>query len=208
MAMGRASFPTFSIIPIAFAVALLAAASAFAKPPVDPQQPPADPPEAGVLQPLAPGQIQGSAMPRLDGTGPFQRLPAQDESGFVILETRKTAWWQAGLHDPVLTNACRLGDFASVPLNRMVVRFEAPEGQGALQVILPDRRHLLVDKRGLSLPGETYYFKDATYPTCEVYVGNPARPLRRLAKGTSLPPPDPKALQKREALIKSWQQQK
>jgi hypothetical protein len=206
MAMGRASSRTIRVLPVACAVAFLAAASAFAKPPVDPQQPPDDAPASGVLQPLAPGQIQGSATPRLDGVGPFQRLPAQDESGFVILETRKTAWWRAGLHDPVLTDACRLGDFASVPLNRMVVRFEAPEGEGALQVILPDRRHLLVDKRNLAAPGETYYFKDASYPTCEVYVGNPARPLRRLAKGTSLPPSDPKALQKRLAEIKSWPQ--
>lgn len=204
----RNAVPAARIALAALTALVLSAAAAAAKPPVDPQPPPDDPPGSGVLQPLAPGQIQGSSIPRLDGVGPFQRLPAQDESGFVVVETRKTPWWQAGLRDPVLTDACRLGDFASVPLNRMVVRFETPESQAALQVILPDRRHLLVDKRSLARPGEIYYFRNASYPSCEVLVGNPVPPLRRLAKGTSLPPPDPKALQKREAEIKSWPQNK
>ena len=97
----------------------------------------------------------------------------------------------------MLTNACRLGDFASVPLNRMVVRFESPDGRGALQVILPDRRHLLVDRRDLARPGETYYFRDATFPTCQVWVENPCGPAPPHATGTSLPPPDPKAVQRK-----------
>ena len=185
---------------------MLSPAAMAKQPPLDYQRPPPDPPAAGVLEPLGPGQIPGQLPERLDGVGAYQRLPAQDESGFVIVATRPGPYWQAGLLDPVLTDACQLGDFASVPLNRMVVRFEAPDGRTALQVILPDRRHLLVDKRNLARPGETYYFRDASYPSCQVWVENPVPPLRRLnAGGTSLPPPDKNAVAKEKALFKSWE---
>jgi len=199
--------PSGSLIVLVLAAFAIAAPAAVAKqPPIDYQEPPPDPPGTGVLDPLGPGQVHGQVPERLDGVGPYQRLPSQDESGFVIVDTRSGPYWKAGLLDPVLTNACRIGDFASVPLNRMVVRFEAPEGRLALQVILPDRRHLLVDKRNLARPGEIYYFRDAAFPTCQVWVENPVRPLRRLnAGGTSLPPPDPQALAKEKALFKSWE---
>jgi hypothetical protein len=194
---------------IALVLAAVAAGTppALAKqPPVDYQEPPPDPPGTGTLDPLSPGQMHGQVPERLEGVGPYQRLPSQDESGFVVVDTRPGPYWKAGLLDPVLTNACRIGDFASVPLNRMVVRFEAADGPGALQVILPDRRHLLVDKRNLARPGETYYFRDAAFPTCQVWVENPVKPLRKLnAGGTSLPPPDPQALAKEKALFKSWE---
>ncbi len=195
------------LIALALIATIAVAPAASAKqPPIDYRPPPDDPPGAGLLEPLAPGQIQGQVPERLKGVGPYQHLPAQDESGFVVMATRPDPYWKAGLLDPVLTNACRIGDFASVPLNRMVVRFESPDGRGALQVILPDRRHLLVDKRSLARPGETYYFRDASFPTCQVWVENPVRPLRRLnATGTSLPAPDPQALAKKKALFKAWE---
>lgn len=190
----------------AFSVALLAAPPAQAKPPVDYQDPPLPPDGMGIVStPLTPGQVHGtlSAMP-LTGTGSFQRLPMIDESGFIVVDVRNEPYWKAGLLDPVLTNACRLGDFVSVPLNRMVVRFASTQGPGALSYIPPDKRHLLVDTRNLAKPGEIYYFLNSTFTTCEVYVENPVKPLRKLTAGTSLDKPDPKALAKKKALIQSW----
>ena len=176
---------------ILIAIAFLAASPVAAKPPLDYQDPPPD---------------------QLPGVAPFQNLPAIDESPPVVVATRKMPLWQAATYDPVLTNACRLGDFASVPLNPMVIRFEAPAGDaneggsGALQWIPPDRRHLLVDRRHLAAPGEIYYFEDASYPSCRVWVENLVKP-RHLVDGTSLPKVDPAALRKEKAMIKSWPQQ-
>ncbi|HEY1721425.1 MAG TPA: hypothetical protein VGG27_09300 [Magnetospirillaceae bacterium] len=185
----------------------LAVSAAYAQPPVDYQDPPPYPDGAGeIAMPLTPGQVHGtlSATP-LTGTGNFQRMPMIDESGFIVVDTRKEPYWKAGLLDPVLTNACRIGNFTSVPLNRMVVRFESSDGRAALSYIPPDRRHLLVDTQNLAKPGEIYYFFDASYTDCQVYVENPAKPLRRLTAGTSLDKPDPKALAKKKALIQSWE---
>jgi hypothetical protein len=197
-----------ALASLVLAFLLAAALPAAANPPLDYQPPPSDPPGAGVLAPVGPGTLQGHPTSEpLAGVGAFQRLPMIDESGFIVVDVRKGPYWKAGQFDPVLTNACRLGDFTSMPLNRMIVRFVSTEGPGALQVILPDRRHLLVDKRSLARPGEIYYFLNATYTTCQVWVGNPAGPPRRLnAAGTSLGPADPKALAKKKALFKSWEQ--
>jgi hypothetical protein len=182
------------------------AAAAQAKPPLDFQDPPPDPIGTGVLTPIGPGQMQAPVPERLTGVGSFQRLPFIDESGFIVVDVRKEPYWKVGYADPVLTNACRIGDFVSVPLNRMVVRFASTEGPGALAYIPPDRRHLLVDRRDLARPGETYYFLNSTYADCQVWVENPVRPYRRLNKGgTSLPPADPRALAKKKALIQSWE---
>ena len=164
--------------------------TASAKPPLDYKDPPPD---------------------ALVGVGPFQRLPAFDESPAIVVATRTDPYWKAATFDPVLTNACKLGDFTVLPLNTLVVRFATPgktaeAGTGLLQIVPPDRRHLLIDARKLAAPGETYYFEDGTYPDCRVWVGNLVRPRRLSAAGTSLPPADPLALKKREAEIKSWPQ--
>jgi hypothetical protein len=193
-------------LAVAFAAGPLAAA-----PPVDYQEPPPDPPGAGTVKPLDPGFLQGSVPDRLSGVGNFQRLPAQDESGFITVAVRQEPYWKAGVLDPVLTNACRLGYFASVPLNRMLVRFEpqggeGEAGRGALQYIPPDRRHLLVDTRNLARPNETYYFKDAAFPSCQVWVENPQGKRFLNAGGTSLASADPKARAKMKALVASWPQ--
>jgi len=199
--------------PFALAViAVLAAAPALAKPPLDFQDPPPDPPVAGAIAPVGPGQFrgEGTVPERLTGVGAFQRLPGIDESPTVVVAMRADPVWKAATFDPVLTNACRLGDFASVPLNPMVVQFRVPgggEGTGALQWIPPDRRHLLVDRRRLAAPGEAYYFEDASFPSCRVWVENLVRPRKLGANGTSLPPADPAALKKEKAMIKAWPQQ-
>jgi hypothetical protein len=178
---------------VSLAVYLIAAAlsgPAIAKPPLDYRDPPPD---------------------ALPGVGPFQHLPAIDESPTVVVSIANDSNWRAATFDPVLTNACRLGDFASVPLNPMMVRFAVPgddatAGKGALQIIPPDRRHLLVDLRRLAAPGETYYFEDASFPTCRVWVENLVRKRTLGTAGTSLPPEPAGALKKREAEIKSWPQ--
>ena len=193
-------------------IVLFAAGPALANPPLDYPDPPPDPPGTGVLNPVGPGQLHGTLPDRLTGVGPFQRLPAIDESPTVVVAINNDPTWRTATFDPVLTNACRLGDFLSVPLNPMVVRFAVPgrnetAGRGALQIIPPDRRHLLVDKRRLAAQGETYYFEDADFPTCRVWVENLARPRRLGPDGTSLPPADPAALRKREAEIKAWPKQ-
>ncbi len=195
------------LVPALLALALLAAPARAGEPPVDYQEPPADPPNAGALQHAAPGQFPGEVPDRLIGAAPYQRLPLIDESEWVTVEVRKTPYWTAGVRDPVLTDACRLGDFASLPLNRMVARFEAPEGRGVLQVVLPDRRNLLVDRRNLAAPGEIYYFHDTALPTCEVWVDKLVKPRKLNAQGNSLPPPDPQALAKEKAMIENWPKQ-
>ncbi len=189
----------------AIAATLAGGGAVDAKPPLDYQPPPAAPP--------ASGKIEGPADSRLDvhipapfvGPGPFENLPSIDENRWVVVAVRDIPYWKAGKLDPLLTNACRLGDFASLPLNPMVVRFTAKEGRGLLQIVPPTHRHLLLDRRRLALPRQTYYFRDAGLPSCQVWVDAKSR-VRALdpQRGTSLPPADPKALSKRKALIDSW----
>ena len=172
----------------------LAAGTAVAKtPPLDYQDPPPDPPEAG------------RTLERAPYPGPFQNLPAIDESQWVKLPPKKMPWWAFGKLDPVLSEACRLGDFASLPLNRILQQFSGEKGQAMMQVVPASYRHLLVDRRKLARPGVTYYFYDTARPDCEVRVeaGVPVRSFP-LGKGTALPPADPKALAKKKAEIAGW----
>lgn len=199
MVIGRA----FRLSLGAIAVAATALAG---EPPVDYKEPPPDPPGTADVQHSVPGQLAAPMPEHPVGAGPYQRLPSIDESQFVVLAVRKKPYWQAGARDPFLTDACRLGDFASLPLNRMVVQFTAPEGPADLQVVLPTRRHLLIDRRKLARPNEVYFFRDAGMPSCEVWVDRPTI-QRQLVNGSSLPPPDPMALAKRKALIQSWPKQ-
>jgi hypothetical protein len=123
----------------------------------------------------------------------------------VVAAIRKLPYWQAGTPDPLLTSACRVGDFASLPLNRIVVRFTAPEGRGVLQMIPPLYHHLLIDRAKLARPGESYYFYGTGQPDCRVWVTGEAKGRALPAgRGTALPPTDPRALPKRLAQIKSW----
>jgi len=70
---------------------------------------------------------------------------------------------------------------------------------------LPTHRHLLFDQRRLVRPNETYYFHDPGLPTCEVWFGGKRQPrVLDPVRGTSLPPLDPRAVQKKKALINSW----
>ncbi|MTJ79446.1 MAG: hypothetical protein F8N37_00270 [Telmatospirillum sp.] len=192
----------------AVAAFLLAAAPALADPPIDYKEPPPDPPGSGGIGQPDPGHLKGTIPDRIIPPGPFQRLPAIDETRWVILSRSEQPYWTVGKADPVLTNACQLGDFGSLTLNRMVVRFEGPKGRALLQVVPPTHRHLLIDRRGLSRPGEIYYFLNTGLSTCEVWFAGKGAPRSLTAPaGTSLPPPDKKALAKRKAQIKSWPKQ-
>jgi len=173
---------------------LLAAAPAGAKsPPLDYREPPPDPPG------------YGAPTDRLDRPGPFQNLPAIDESRWVPLPPVKQPWWTFGKVDPVLTEACRLGDFFTLPLNRIILQFQGEQGRALMQVVPPLYRHLLVDGRKLAQPGITYYFYDTGRPDCEVRVdANVKIHSFPNGRGTALPPADPQALAKRKAQIASW----
>lgn len=173
--------------------ALLVAQPLFAKPPpTDYHEPPPDPPEVGYVE-------------RAPAPGPYQNLPAIDESQWVPLPPRKEPWWTFGKVDPVLTEACRLNQFASLPLNRIVLQFQGDQGRALMQVVPPLYRQLLVDSRKLAKPGVTYYFFDTAKPTCEVRVDSKT-PVASfpLGRGTALPPADPNAIAKKKALIASW----
>lgn len=183
---------------------LLAAPPALAKPPLDYQDPPADPPASGQLARPSAGQLPGRIPDPLVGSGPFQRLPSYDDSRTIVVAVRDQPYWQAGRADPVLTNACRLGRFLTIPENTLVVRFTAPGGRGVLQLVPPDRRHLLFDAGRQARPGESYYFLDAGLPSCRVWVEGKGRPRSLDSRGTALPKADPQALAKRKALIDSW----
>jgi hypothetical protein len=183
----------------ALLLALLLAASvippaAFGKtPPIDYHEPPPDPPEAGPTP------------DRLDRPGPFQNLPAIDESRWVPLPPHKEPWWKFGKVDPVLTEACRLGDFVTAPMNRIILQFQGDEGRALMQVVPPLYRHLLFDRRKLARPGVTYYFYDTALVDCEVRVdANMKVGSFPLGRGTALPPADPKALAKKKAEIAAW----
>jgi hypothetical protein len=173
---------------------LLVSGPSFAKtPPVDYHEPPPDPPEAG------------TTLERAPYPGPFQNLPAIDESRWVPLPPRKEPWWTFGKLDPVLTEACRLGDFVTLPLNRIILQFQGDKGRALMQVVPPLYHHLLVDGRKLARPGVTYYFYDTARPDCEVRVdaGVPVRSFP-LGKGTALPPTSPQAVAKKKAEIAAW----
>lgn len=178
----------------AFALALLIALPAAAKPPpLDYHEPPPDPPEAG-------RPVERFAYP-----GPYQNLPAIDESRWVPLPPHKEPWWTFGKVDPVLTEACRLGQFATLPLNRIILQFQGDQGRAIMQVVPPLYHHLLVDSRKLAKPGVTYYFHDTASPDCEVRVdAKAAIGSFPLGKGTALPPTDPQAVAKKKAQIASW----
>jgi hypothetical protein len=144
-------------------------------------------------------------MDRIIPPGPYQHLPSIDESIWVVAAVRDQPYWKAGVSDPVLTNACQLGDFGSLPLNRIVVKFTGKGGRALLQVVAPHYRHLLIDRRGLARPNEIYYFHDTGLASCEVWVEGESGP-RAFAKGrnTVLPPAGRKDLKNRQALISSW----
>lgn len=173
---------------------LLAGIPAWAKsPPLDYHEPPPDPPEAG------------QTLERAPWTSPFQNLPAIDESRWVPLPPKKVPWWSFGKVDPVLTEACRLGDFVTAPMNRIILQFQGDQGRALMQVVPPLYRHLLLDTRQLARPGVTYYFYDTARPDCEVRVDSNV-PVRSFppGRGTALPPADPQAVAKKKALIASW----
>jgi hypothetical protein len=176
-----------------------------AKPPLDYQDPLPDPPQSGKIEQPNEGHLKGSIPDRLVAPGLFQRLPAIDETIWIVTAVSDQPYWTVGKPDPVLTNACRLDDFGSQTLNRMVVRFNGDEGRGLLLVVPPTHRHLLIDKRKLSRPAETYYFLNSGTTTCEVWFTGKGKP-RSLTpqQNSSLPLSDPKALIKRKALINSW----
>ncbi|MDR3438682.1 hypothetical protein [Telmatospirillum sp.] len=185
--------------------AFLPIGPAAADPPLDYKRPPADPPTSGQIGQPEDGHLKGTVPDPLVGPGPFQRLPSIDETLWVVTAISDKPYWTVGKPDPVLTNACRLRDFGSLALNRMVVRFNGEEGRGLLQVVPPTHRHLLIDTRKLSRPDETYYFLNTGLATCEVWFTGKGRPRTLTAKyGTSLPPPDRAALAKKKALINSW----
>jgi len=178
----------------AFLAALLIALPASARnPPVDYNEPPPDPPEAGQ-------QVERFPYP-----GPFQNVPAIDESRWVALPPHKEPWWSFGKVDPVLTEACRLNQFVTLPLNRIILQFQGDQGRAVMQVVPPRYRQLLIDSRKLAAPGVTYYFFDTAEPTCEVRVAANV-PLRSFpaGRGTALPPADPKAIARKKAEIASW----
>ena len=145
-----------------------------------------------------------NALPPIVGPGPFRRLPMIDESKWIIVETKSTPYWTIGQEDAVLSNACQLREFVSYEANRLVVRFNGEQGRGILIVIPPAYRHLLFDQRKRAAPDETYYFQDSGMSSCRVWVGNPQ--VRRVLdpRGTSLPPRDPRALEKKLGIIRSW----
>ena len=137
--------------------------------------------------------------------GPYQNLPAIDESRWVPLPPVKQPYYSFGKLDPVLSEACQLGDFATLPLNRIILQFVGDKGRALMQVVPPLYRHLLVDRRKLARPGYTYYFLDTAQPDCEVRVdANRAIMSFPTGRTTLLPPADPRAVQKRTALIASW----
>lgn len=120
--------------------------------------------------------------------GSFFNLPPIDESVWVVAGLSKKPYWQVGLLDPVLTEACQLGDFVTPFLNRIVVKFEGPIGQGFLQTVMPQHRHLLIDRRHLAKPNETYFFLDTGLPTCQVWlVGSSMARSFPKGRGSSLP---------------------
>ncbi len=188
-----------------FACLCGAAQPSAAKPPLDYHDPPPDPPQSGQIPQPDEGHLKGNLPERLVAPGPFQRLPSIDETPWVVTAISDQPYWTVGKADPVLTNACRLRDFGSLPLNRMVVRFNGEEGRGLLQVVPPTHRFLLIDNRKLSRPDETYYFLNTGLASCEVWFTGKGR-VRRLdpKMRSSLPPPDPGALARRKALIDSW----
>jgi hypothetical protein len=191
---------------IAFFACLLALLQpGAAKPPIDYRDPPPDPPQSGKIDLPEGGRLDGTVPDRLIAPGPFQRLPSIDETTWVVTAISDKPYWTVGKADPVLTSACRLRDFGSLPLNRMVVRFNGEEGRGLLQVVPPTHRFLLIDTRKLSRDKETYYFLNSGLSTCEVWFTGGKRPRTfGTNRDTSLPPADPKALAKKKALIESW----
>ncbi|HXP98399.1 MAG TPA: hypothetical protein VN809_16925 [Telmatospirillum sp.] len=193
-----------AVLPLILCMLALASPSG-AKPPLDYHEPPPDPPQAGKVGQPDDGHLKGTVPDRLIAPAPFQNLPSIDESPWVITAISDKPYWTVGKPDPVLTQACRLGDFGSLPLNRMVVRFNGEEGRGLLQVVPPTHRHLLIDGRKFSRANETYYFLNSGLATCEVWFTGKGTPRRFAAnQTTSLPPPNPKALAKKKAMINSW----
>lgn len=174
---------------LACATLLLAVSSASAKPPpVDYKDPPPSETPAPFPYP-----------------GPYQNVPAIDESRWAPLPPSKEPWWSFGKLDPVLTEACRIGDFVSLPLNRIILQFQGEKGRAMMQVVPAAYRQLLVDRRKLARPGVTYYFYDTASPDCEVRVdAKTAIQSFPLGRGTALPPADPKAIAKKKAEIASW----
>tara|TARA_B100002051_G_scaffold264493_1_gene289408 strand:+ start:71 stop:412 length:342 start_codon:yes stop_codon:yes gene_type:complete len=81
--------------------------------------------------------------------------------------TSQQAYWRVGQLDPVLSKACRKGEFGQRKLKLLTIGFIG--GQGRAQTGIAKTGWNLVDPSGLAQPKTTYHFFNQGYSNCKVY---------------------------------------
>ena len=81
--------------------------------------------------------------------------------------TSKQPYWQVGQLDPLLSKACRKGDFCQRKLKLLTIGFIG--GKGRAQTGIAKTGWNLADPNGLAQPKMTYHFFNQGYSNCKVY---------------------------------------
>ena len=88
--------------------------------------------------------------------------------------TSQQAYWRVGQLDPVLSKACRKGEFGQRKLKLLTIGFIG--GQGRAQTGIAKTGWNLVDPSGLAQPKTTYHFFNQGYSNCKVYKARNPKP--------------------------------
>jgi hypothetical protein len=100
----------------------------------------------------------------------------------IVAFTSKKPYWDVGVRDKVLSQACSLDRFGTQKASRLVARFTGPVGAETLNIGRGTGFNLR-DPGHLAKPTEDYYFRNQNSTSCEVFVGG------RKGGGKGLPKP-------------------
>ena len=88
--------------------------------------------------------------------------------------TSQQPYWRVGQLDPVLSKACRKGEFGQRKLKLLTIGFVG--GQGRAQTGIAKTGWNLVDPNRLAQPKTTYHFFNQGYSDCKVYKARNPKP--------------------------------
>ena len=91
---------------------------------------------------------------------------ARRARGQPIISTKP--YWQVGNIDPILTAACRRGEFGQNKVNLTTIGFVGAQGRSMTGIATSNWN--LVDRNRLAKPNMSYHFFNEGYSNCKVYT--------------------------------------
>lgn len=88
----------------------------------------------------------------------------------VVAFTSKKPYWDVGVRDKALSQACSLDRFGTKKASQFVARFTGPVGAETLNIGRGTGFNLR-DPGHLAKPTEDYFFRNQNSTSCEVFVG-------------------------------------